>query len=108
MSKPFCGNCNRIRVTAEGKLKNCLFGNAEFDLKPHLSDINSLKTFIKESLFEKHYSHGGLSPIAKSTHALSYCKNRSMTAIVVKFKLIISILLINTLAISNDYRMNFS
>jgi len=32
MTDQFCGGCNRIRLTADGKLKNCLFGVDEFDL----------------------------------------------------------------------------
>ncbi|HKZ66984.1 MAG TPA: GTP 3',8-cyclase MoaA [Chitinophagaceae bacterium] len=32
MSEPFCGDCNRMRLTADGKLKNCLFSKAETDL----------------------------------------------------------------------------
>jgi cyclic pyranopterin phosphate synthase len=36
VSKPFCLNCNRIRVTADGKLRYCLFAIAETDLKPVL------------------------------------------------------------------------
>ena len=32
MSAPFCGTCNRLRLTADGKLKNCLFSAGETDL----------------------------------------------------------------------------
>ncbi|MFO0945366.1 MAG: GTP 3',8-cyclase MoaA [Planctomycetota bacterium] len=33
VSKPFCGDCNRIRLTADGKLRNCLFSLDEVDIK---------------------------------------------------------------------------
>lgn len=33
VSKPFCGNCNRIRLTADGKLRYCLFAIEEIDVK---------------------------------------------------------------------------
>jgi len=33
VSEPFCKSCNRLRLTADGKLKSCLFGQAEYDLK---------------------------------------------------------------------------
>jgi len=33
VSKPFCGNCNRIRLTADGKLRYCLFAMEEDDVK---------------------------------------------------------------------------
>lgn len=32
MSQPFCSDCNRMRLTADGKMKNCLFGKDELDL----------------------------------------------------------------------------
>jgi|YNPBryunderm2012_1023409.scaffolds.fasta_scaffold15739_3 cyclic pyranopterin phosphate synthase len=36
VSQPFCGSCNRMRLTAEGKLRNCLFALEEIDIKPFL------------------------------------------------------------------------
>lgn len=82
VSKPFCSECNRIRITAEGKLKNCLFGLKEYNLKPYLNDPAVLKQFILQSLTEKHFSHGGHTPMARSQQAAtSYSQNRSMTAI---------------------------
>lgn len=36
MSKHFCGGCNRIRLTADGHLKVCLFDNREVNLKEML------------------------------------------------------------------------
>ncbi len=36
ISRPFCMSCNRVRLTAEGKLRNCLFALDEVDLKPLL------------------------------------------------------------------------
>ena len=36
MSEPFCGACDRIRLTAEGQLRNCLFAVDETDLRPIL------------------------------------------------------------------------
>ncbi|HEX3090523.1 MAG TPA: GTP 3',8-cyclase MoaA, partial [Ilumatobacteraceae bacterium] len=32
VSKPFCGDCDRVRLTAEGQLRTCLFATSEFDL----------------------------------------------------------------------------
>jgi cyclic pyranopterin phosphate synthase len=34
VSRPFCASCNRIRLTADGKLRNCLFALEETDLRP--------------------------------------------------------------------------
>src|SRR5581483_11069504 len=36
VSRPFCRSCNRVRLTAEGRLRNCLFALDEIDVKPHL------------------------------------------------------------------------
>lgn len=36
VSRPFCGSCNRFRVTADGKLRNCLFSHDETDVRPLL------------------------------------------------------------------------
>ena len=36
VSRPFCLNCNRLRLTADGKLRNCLFAIEEDDVKPLL------------------------------------------------------------------------
>jgi cyclic pyranopterin phosphate synthase len=33
VSRPFCMSCNRLRLTAEGKLRNCLFALDEVDVK---------------------------------------------------------------------------
>ena len=32
----FCSGCNRLRITADGKLKVCLFGNEEYNLRDNL------------------------------------------------------------------------
>jgi cyclic pyranopterin phosphate synthase len=36
VSRPFCPSCNRLRLTADGKLRNCLFALDEVDVKQHL------------------------------------------------------------------------
>ncbi|MEY2727767.1 MAG: Cyclic pyranopterin monophosphate synthase, partial [Planctomycetota bacterium] len=36
VSQPFCGSCNRFRITADGKLRNCLFSLEETDIRPLL------------------------------------------------------------------------
>jgi GTP 3',8-cyclase len=37
VSQPFCNDCNRLRLTADGKLRNCLFSHDEWDLRPFLA-----------------------------------------------------------------------
>jgi len=38
VSKPFCGVCNRLRLTADGRLKLCLLRDLDIDLKPYLRE----------------------------------------------------------------------
>jgi cyclic pyranopterin phosphate synthase len=41
VTEPFCDSCDRVRVTAEGKFRTCLFALDEFDLRPILRDGGS-------------------------------------------------------------------
>ncbi len=36
MTEPFCSDCDRIRLTADGMIRNCLFARSETDLRPLL------------------------------------------------------------------------
>lgn len=59
-AKHFCDGCNRLRVTARGALKLCLFGNGSADLRPLLShddQTGALKSHIMSALFEKPPTH---------------------------------------------------
>ena len=59
-SKDFCKTCNRLRVTAKGELRLCLFGNTGIDLRPLLQDQNQkeeLKELILQQLHFKKESH---------------------------------------------------
>src|SRR5690606_25380189 len=38
VSRPFCMSCNRVRLTAEGKLRNCLFAHDETDIRALIRD----------------------------------------------------------------------
>lgn len=50
MTENFCGTCNRLRITSDGNLKVCLFGNAEVSLRDILRDANSGKPFDYEAM----------------------------------------------------------
>ena len=59
-SKDFCTNCNRLRITAQGKMHLCLFGSVAHDLRPYLNDVGSLKTQLAQLIQDKpehHYLH---------------------------------------------------
>src|SRR5207237_3853508 len=42
VSEPFCGHCNRIRLTADGKIRTCLFSITEHDLRSRLRNGHSV------------------------------------------------------------------
>jgi len=46
VSDPYCGNCNRMRLTADGKFHLCLLNDEEIDLKPALRNGGSQKAII--------------------------------------------------------------
>ncbi|MHA4847797.1 GTP 3',8-cyclase MoaA [Flavitalea antarctica] len=59
MSEPFCGGCNRMRLTADGKLKNCLFSKTETDLLTPLRSGLDILPLIHQCIGEKAKELGG-------------------------------------------------
>ncbi|HWF35687.1 MAG TPA: GTP 3',8-cyclase MoaA [Solirubrobacteraceae bacterium] len=60
VSEPFCGDCNRIRITAEGKLRTCLFSLNETDLREPLragADDAELEEVIRDAVWRKELKH---------------------------------------------------
>jgi len=60
VSEPFCGDCNRIRLTAEGKLRTCLFSLNETDLREPLragADDEELEQIIRDAVWRKELKH---------------------------------------------------
>jgi cyclic pyranopterin phosphate synthase len=60
VSEPFCGDCNRIRITAEGKLRTCLFSMTETDLRGPLrsgASDDDLETIVRAAVWEKELKH---------------------------------------------------
>jgi len=60
VSEPFCGDCNRIRLTAEGNLRTCLFSLRETDLREPMRDGASdaeLEEIIREAVWRKELKH---------------------------------------------------
>ncbi|WP_300487107.1 GTP 3',8-cyclase MoaA [Flavobacterium sp.] len=59
LSDSFCGTCNRMRITADGKMKNCLFGAEEFDLLGAFRKGENIIPIIERCLLKKHKMLGG-------------------------------------------------
>lgn len=81
MTSPFCGTCNRIRLTADGKLKNCLFSQEETDLLSSLRKGEDVEPLIRQTVLRKHASHGGQFTTAMEKVEAEHLHNRSMIAI---------------------------
>lgn len=59
MSANFCGNCNRLRLTADGKMKNCLFAEKETDLLSALRKGEDVIPLIHQNIQSKAKELGG-------------------------------------------------
>lgn len=59
MSANFCSDCNRMRLTADGKLKNCLFSQDETDLLTALRNNEDINPLINQNLLRKAEKLGG-------------------------------------------------
>lgn len=81
VTSPFCNSCNRMRLTADGKMKNCLFDNNEMDLLTKHRNGESLTPFIKMAVWDKHAVRGGMDTQEKFSDETLNQDNRSMIAI---------------------------
>ena len=60
VSEPFCADCNRVRITAEGKLRTCLFSLHETDLRGPLRadlDDDQLEQVVRDAVWRKELKH---------------------------------------------------
>jgi GTP 3',8-cyclase len=60
VSEPFCGDCNRIRITADGKLRTCLFSLRETDLREPLragATDDDLEQIVRDAVWRKELKH---------------------------------------------------
>ena len=77
VSEPFCGDCNRLRLTADGKLRTCLFSLHETDLRAPLregADDAELGRIVREAVWRKELKHRidepGFRPPARTMSAI--------------------------------------
>jgi cyclic pyranopterin phosphate synthase len=59
MTSPFCSGCNRMRLTADGKMKNCLFSKEETDLLTAFRKGENILPLIQQSITSKAKELGG-------------------------------------------------
>jgi len=77
MTESFCDTCNRIRLTAEGAFKACLFAGSETNLRDPMrrgADDEEIESVVREALGRKWRGHPPME-------LLPHVKNRSMVAI---------------------------
>lgn len=81
VTNPFCDSCNRLRLTANGQLKNCLFSAGESDLLRAYRAGESIEPIIAKAILAKKKVRGGMDTLEKLNEPELHTKNRSMIAI---------------------------
>ncbi len=74
MTEPFCSGCNRLRLTADGKLKNCLFSNDETDILSAFRKGEDIIPLINDCLLKKKKERAGIFDF-------EHVENRAMISI---------------------------
>lgn len=60
ITEPFCASCNRLRLTADGKMKNCLFSTGESDILAAFRRGEDIKSLLLENVSGKKRERGGI------------------------------------------------
>ena len=81
ITNPFCDGCNRIRLTANGRIKNCLFSNSETDLLTPFRNGEPLEDVIAFAIQNKMKVRAGIETIDAVNNPVLNQDNRSMIAI---------------------------
>ncbi len=81
VSNPFCDSCNRIRLTANGRIKNCLFSAEETNLLTPLRAGEDIVPHILEAVYPKKKSRGGMISDEDFFDKEKNTKNRAMISI---------------------------
>jgi len=81
MTGPFCSTCNRMRLTANGKMKNCLFSDHETDLLTALREGKDISSLIINNIKFKAKELGGQMNVAFEELQSDAIINRSMISI---------------------------
>jgi len=71
MTHTYCATCNRVRLTADGRLRTCLFGDHEVSLRDALRSRIPLGPVYQEALSAKPLEHQLLQMRIGGLHALS-------------------------------------
>lgn len=81
ITNPFCHGCNRIRLTADGKIRNCLFGQEEWDVLAAYREGKVIAEVVQSALDSKHKQRGGLPEFEDQEKLLKDLSERTMVRI---------------------------
>lgn len=71
MTHTYCGTCNRVRLTADGRLRTCLYGDHEVNLRDPLRRGEALEPLFRQALADKPKEHALLQMQVGGLRALS-------------------------------------
>jgi cyclic pyranopterin phosphate synthase len=71
MTHTYCGSCNRVRLTADGRLRTCLYGDHEVNLRDPLREGTPLEPLFRQALADKPKEHSLLQMKVGGLRALS-------------------------------------
>lgn len=81
VTNPFCDSCNRLRLTSDGKLKNCLFSNNEADLLKLYRENKDITPAVNLLVKQKHAVRSGMVSAELFENKDTHQQNRSMVRI---------------------------
>ena len=81
VTNPFCSTCNRLRLTANGRMKNCLFSTSEIDFLKAYRNNEALEPLMQQAVGSKHKMRGGMDTDEKFDNPDRNQNNRSMILI---------------------------
>lgn len=72
VSNPFCSGCNRLRISADGKMRNCLFAQTNMDLLTPYRNGENIVSLIEQNVKTKAFQYGGqqMTPDIKNSQML--------------------------------------
>ncbi len=81
VSNPFCDTCNRMRLTADGKMKNCLFSKSETDVLKAFRAGEDIQKVIRDGVWNKKDVRAGMTNFEDFSDPAQNQENRSMIRI---------------------------
>ena len=81
VTAPFCESCNRLRLTADGKMRNCLFARKETNLLSALRNGEDIRPLIENEVLKKAHQLGGLPDFNDHQNLIDNLSERTMMKI---------------------------